>query len=166
MNELKSPKQLEATLQAIAKYQENIRDLRVTYAAKVAKLEAELAAKLNPWQQNIDDRIQAVASYAVSHDDLYKGGKTVNIGMARLGFRKTPIAVTIHDETEFVQLVGTDCPFIFERPYVDKSALKHSYQLDPDNKIFRTAMRKGLLSFTGGSDEFFIKIGDETWKPY
>lgn len=168
MTPLKSPKQLEATVNAVAKYLDTIQNIRAKYVAKIAQLEAEMKTKLAPWEQNIEERLTSVATYAAFNPEIYQGGKTVHIGPAKLGHRKTPLAVSILDETQFIQMgsdMDMDCPFIFHKPFVDKNALKHTYQQDPDHPVLVTAQRKGLLSFTGGQDEFFIKIGDTTWKP-
>lgn len=124
-------------------------------AAKISKIKATLAADVAEHEQAAAETGEAIERYATAHRErlLPKGSKTVDVGAAKLSWKKGRESVEIDPEVDVVdalQAAGLGACVSYSDPVVSLTALKQARD---------QVEAKGVpgVAFVEGSETFSIK---------
>jgi phage host-nuclease inhibitor protein Gam len=164
MINIRNETDIAVALSAIHNIQDRIDTLNHEHAVKVAKLAEANKETIALWEREIQERVEAVHAYAAAHrDELTQESKTLTFPTGVVGWQKTRLTVSVRDEGEFIKRAN-GAPFVFAKWCLDKNALKHAYLSNPFDDSLTSAITEGLIAFSGGGDELFIRVGNNTWK--
>lgn len=155
--------QAEAALKTISSHLKRTCLLKQDYDAEVQQLTARYRDNAQPWEDEIQVRIDALVTYARENRSIWDdyGEKTAYFISGEIGWRKTTLSVQVLNEDKACEVLGR---FTHYAKVLDKNGLKRTYKNGNEDKTdIQQAIADGLIEFTEG-ETLFIKVGERSWK--